>query len=129
MKKLLILLSILFAFISCNNDITKNETATLKGYIAKGESTGNLYFDIDNGNRDKYYMFTSESDIQLLQNYVNKHLTIETEYKSNYYVKIFRAEGVALFNVKIIEIAEQERPIYIPREPYIDPNQWIDYPQ
>ncbi|WP_432632807.1 hypothetical protein [Brachyspira sp.] len=126
MKKLLILLSILFAFISCNNDITKNKTITISGNLIQGNVTGNLYFDIDNGNRDKYYMFTSESDIELLQNYVNKHLTIETEYKSNYYVKIFRAEGVALFNVKIIESSEPTRLIWLIGEVYMDPNQWVD---
>lgn len=78
MKKLLTLLSILFVFIGCNNDITKNEIITISGNLIQDNGTGNLYFDIDNGNRDKYYMFTSESDIELLRNYMNKHLTIET---------------------------------------------------
>ena len=129
MKKLLILLSILFAFISCNNDITKNKIITISGNLIQGNVTENLYFDNDNEPQSKYYVFTSESDKELLQNYTNKHLTIETEYKSNYYVKTFRAEGVALFNVKIIESSEPTRPIWLIGEVYMDPNQWIDYPQ
>ena len=76
MKKLLILLSILFAFISCNNDITKNETIIISGNLIQGSVTGNLYFDNDNEPQSKYYVFTSESDKELLQNYTNKHLTI-----------------------------------------------------
>ena len=129
MKKLLIILSILFAFIGCNNDITKNETITISGNLIQGSVTGNLYFDNDNEPQSKYYVFTSESDKELLQNYTNKHLTIETEYNSNYYIKVFGEKGIALFNVKIIEISELTRPIWLISEPYRDPNQWIDYPQ
>ena len=96
--------------------------------MVKGEVYGNLYFDNDNED-GKYYIFTSESDKELLQDYVNKHLTIETEYKSNYYIDIFGEKGTSLFNVNIIEISEPTRPILIIREPYRDPNIWVDYPQ